>query len=577
MHPKTWHIAEPVAKNITNPSCPKPELAAILLCNRDFNDANAIESFLNPQFERDIHDPFLFQDMTRVVNRINEAIKQKQNIVVYADYDADGVCSAVLLVSVLRELGANVSEVYLPHREKEGYGLNKKAIEQFIAAGANLLITLDCGTTNYEEIIFANEAHIDVIVIDHHHAPEHRPPAYAILNAKMPNESYPYKFLASVGVTFKTAQALLKERIKEHPHETERWQSYEKWLLDLVAIATVTDLVPLLGENRALLKYGLIVLNKTQRPGLKAIISAMGGALGSLDTYSVGFQIGPRLNAAGRMNHANSAYKLLQSSDTLEAENLAKLLEQENKNRQDKTNKITAEAFASLNGQENDWALVAVGENWPVGLVGLVASRLMEYYHRPVLVIGHNGHEFWGSGRSISSFNIIEALSSIADLFEKFGGHAQACGFTLKKGEDVNILRERLNELAHSKLKEDDLTPVINIEAVLSLREVNEELGEMLQLFEPFGMANPRPRFLFSNVRVVGLNRVGNEGKHLRLTLSDGGDTIRHAIGFNHGERGESIKLGDIIDVAAEVVLNEWNGRRDWQIRIIDFRQHVTA
>lgn len=569
---KSWRVMEPAAKTFSTPDLPLPQLAATLLYNRGIVEPMAVKEFLYPEYPRHLSDPFLFKDMKRVVARIFEAIAQKQAIVVYGDYDADGVCSAALLTTTLQALGGHIVEVYMPHREKEGYGLNREAVKHFIAKGVNLIITLDCGTTNNEEILLANSASIDVLVIDHHHVPENLPGAYAILNPKMPGESYPFLHLASVGMAFKTSQALLRQRLIEHPDEESRWESFEKWLLDLAAIATVTDLVPLIGENRVLVKYGLLALNKTQRVGLRALVQTMGSQLGSLDTYSIAYQIGPRLNAAGRMDHANAAFELLVCKDETKAKELAAALEDGNRERQRLTERIVAEVREQLRGHENDRVLVAVGDGWPVGIVGLVAGRLLEEHHRPVLVVGRTDRGLSGSGRSINAFNIVSALHQSPELFEKFGGHAQACGFTVKNEEALEELRRRLNDLAKKTLSNEDLIPVLNIDAALLLKDVQDSLGELVNLFEPFGMANPKPKFLFSNVQVVGLSNVGVNGQHLKLTLSDESGVIKHAIGFNQSLAHESLRLGDRIDAVAEIIANEWNGRREWQLKLLDLR-----
>jgi single-stranded-DNA-specific exonuclease len=554
-----------------------PRLAARLLSNRGIVAANEVMEFLAPDYRAHLHDPLLFRDMERVVARFSRAIAERQAIVVYGDYDADGVCSAAVLTTTLQLLGANVVEVYLPHREREGYGLNRQAVERFITRGVSLIVTLDCGTTNVEEILLARQGGIDVVVIDHHHVPDGRLGAFAILNPKTPGERYPFKHLASVGVAFKTAQALLRRRAADNPAEASRCLSFEKWLLDLVAIATVTDLVPLVGENRTLLKYGLLVLNRTARPGLRALVTAMGAAFGSLDASSIGFQIGPRLNAAGRMDHARAAYELLVCEDEARATVLAAALEASNRERQQATERITAEARAALAEQRDDRVLVAVGEGWPVGLVGLVASRLLDEYRRPVLVVGRSERGLIGSGRSPSAFNIIEALHQLPGLFTKFGGHAQACGFTLKGEAELTALRRHLNALATERLSDDDLAPVIAADATLLLADVGEELHELLKLFEPYGMGNPKPRFWFTTLRVVGRSNVGAAGQHLKLTLSDERGTVRQAIGFNLAAALPAFKLGDAVDLVAEVVMSQWHGRRELQIKVLDVKPSLRS
>jgi single-stranded-DNA-specific exonuclease len=572
-----WQLSPDQKHKVDDGGANLPDLVRQLLGNRELFEATLVREFLEPDFERDIHDPYLFKDMRRVVDRIFAAIDKNEPVALYGDYDADGVCSATVLASTLRALGANLVEVYLPDREREGYGLNIPAIKFLAEAKVSLLMTLDCGTTNLDEIMAAKELGIDVIVIDHHHVPAELPGAYALLNPKMPNESYPYKWLASVGMAFKVSQALLRRRTELYPAEADRWQAFEKWLLDLVAIATVTDLVPLQGENRTLLKFGLRVINKTQRPGLRALIKVMGGELGQIDAGTLGWQIGPRINAAGRMNHANSAFALLSCEDVGKADELAAQLNQENVARQKITEKITAEAVAQLEQQSNNYVLAALGQDWPIGIVGLVASRLVEKYKKPVIVASHTPFGVAGSGRSIPTLNMIEALHALPNMFTKFGGHSQACGFTLKDDVNFSAFAEKLNVLAKQKLQPGDFDKILKIEATLHLADVNWSSWEMICQLEPFGMNNPTPVFLIPSVKVVGAGKIGAEGQHLKLTVADDQGTVRPAIGWRHGNTWPELELGMTIDLVAELGVNSWNNRRDLQLKIVDLRPAVKS
>lgn len=568
---KAWQLIEP-SVDLADPAYANfSPLVTRLLANRGLVDAAEIEQFLHPNYQEHIHDPFAFDGMARVVERIERAIASQESIVVYADYDADGICSAATLTSTLKALGANVTETYLPHRETEGYGLNLAAVDRFVAAQTRLLITLDCGTTSVTEIQRAKEGGIDVIVVDHHHVPEVVPPTYALLNAKKPGETYPYHFLATGGMAFKVAQALFRSRLQQKPDEAVRWESFEKWLLDLVAIPTVTDLVPLTGENRTLLTFGLKVLNKTRRPGLLALIKAMGSELGELDAATIGFQIGPRINAAGRMNHGSVALDLLLTDDNVIAKKLATELNESNQERQQLTEHITREAREQAEAQlkEGHPVLVAVGDNWPVGIVGLVAGRLLEVFHRPILVIGRSEQGISGSGRSIQQFNMIEALHTMPQLFTKFGGHAQACGFTLRSEEQLLELMRQLRALA-ATLTEEQLRPVINVDVEISLDEVQQELLETIEQFEPFGMANPRPKFLIRGARLTGFSTVGKSGKHLKFTVSSEAGTIRQVIAFNRADLVPSFVLGQPLDLVVEISENQWNGHSEIQLKLLD-------
>jgi single-stranded-DNA-specific exonuclease len=464
--------------------------------------------------------------------------------------------------------------VYIPHRELEGYGLNIMAIKKFIGAGAKLLITLDCGTTNINEIDLANEHGLDTIVVDHHHAPSELPKCIALINAKVEGDRYPFEHLAGVGVTFKLAQALLADKIKIAPEQSNELKKFEKWLLDLVAIATVTDLVPLSGENRTYLKFGLMVLNRTRRPGLKALIQKIGSPA-EVTADTIAFQIGPRLNAPGRMAHANLAFRLLSTDDDEEAEKLADELESLNRKRQTVTEKMAVEAEASLLDKDSSIA-VAVGKGWPAGLVGLVASRITEKLHKPSLVItiGENG--VMGSGRSIPDFNIIEAMHLVSEgVFVKFGGHAQACGFTLVNEEAAKALQASLHNQITNSLNLADLLPTIEIESDLLLSEVNWSLVKNLQLLEPFGMENKRPIFLLSRIHLGAVSSVGASNKHLRVTLTDAQGNVKHGIGFGLAHKLEEVMMGDMIDVVAEISVNQWNGKKDLQLRIFDIRKSI--
>ena len=570
-----WKLADGELPKIEAGEFNLSPLAIKLLSARGIVEPEEIREFLEPSYGRDVHDPYQFKSMKTVVDRIFLAINRQENIALYGDYDADGVCSAAVLATSLQALGGKIAEVYLPHREKEGYGLNIPAIEYLAKRGATLLITLDCGTTNINEILHARELGLEVIVIDHHHVPESLPGTLAILNPKMPDETYPFKYLASVGMSFKVVQALLIKKRQDSPDEFKKWQTFEKWLLDLVAIATVTDLVPLRGENRTLLKYGLVVLNQTPRPGLRALVRAMGGEFGELTAREIGFQIGPRLNAAGRMDHANAAYSLLMCDEPKKAEGLALDLNKENQKRQKLTEEITSEAMQQLEGQLDNRVLVAEGSDWPIGLVGLVASRIMEKYNRPILVISRSKHGLSGSARSIPAFNIITALESMQELFIKFGGHAQACGFTLKSDEALTEMMKRLNELAGTQLTENDLAKVLNIDAALKLQDVQWETQDIIEKFAPFGMRNPNPIFLFPRVRAVGVGSVGANGQHLKLTLADDEGNLQPAIGFRLGAESANLHLGDMLDVVAEITVNKWNGNKTLQLQIIDFRSSV--
>lgn len=553
-----------------------PEIAPLilqLLFNRGLITQEKIDEFFNPDYGQDIFDPFLFTDIEKAVSRVYQAVKKKEKIVIYGDYDADGVTSTVLLANVLQTLGARF-DIYIPHREREGYGLNQKAIKYLARRKAKLIITVDCGISNKPEIELAKSKKIDVIVTDHHHEPPKLPEAFAIIDPKVKGCHYPYYDLAGVGVAFKLAQAIiLRDKNNVFP------PGYEKWLLDLVAIGTVTDVMPLLGENRTLLKYGLIVLNKTRRIGLKLLAERAGiwpiSEAELINSENIGFVLGPRLNAAGRMDHATLSYELLITENAKEAQKLVDKLEKSNQQRQAATERIIKEIKDEIKDLDKKYLILAFGK-FSVGVIGLVSGKLKDQFNRPAIVIGMAGKKLVGSGRSISEFNMIEALEKCADLFEIYGGHAGAAGFTLKDKRLLVEFKKRITALAEEKLKGKDLSPKLEIEAEMNLEDLNWDLYDQIEKFEPFGTANPKPLFLIKELVVEGIRMVGNGNKHLKLYLKrknmvKGFD----AIGFGMGEHYEKIKVGDKIDIVCEVNLNQFNGDRRLELKIVDWRQII--
>ncbi|MBU4332752.1 single-stranded-DNA-specific exonuclease RecJ [Patescibacteria group bacterium] len=565
---KQWKIKEKISDKIKNEF---PEVNSIilqLLYNRGLTKQKDVDEFLNPDYGQDSHDPFLFKDMEKAVARIGQAIERDDKVLVYGDYDADGVCSSVVLYEIFKKLDLDV-EVYLPHREKEGYGLNMKACDYIIGQGVKLAVTVDCGISNKDEIKKLQDAGIDVIILDHHHPPAKLPKAYAIIDAKVEGEIYPFKELAGVGVAFKFVQALVsKGKLK---------QGQEKWFLDLVALATVADCCSLLGENRTLVKWGMVVLNKTKRLGLQELIKAAGRELGKIDTYAIGYQLAPRINAAGRMNHANGAFKLLISKNAAEAEKLALGLNKENVERQKLTDRMVTEAKAQIEPFREEAKLIFVINpekgDWPPGVVGLVAGKLCEQYHRPTLALGRSEDgKLVGSGRSIDEFNIIKAVTEASEYLSHFGGHSGACGFTIKSDGDTEPFKQKMIEIAESQLKDIEPSPVLEVDAQVGLREVSWELFEQLENFEPFGDDNLKPRFLAKDLEVADFSAVGSDGKHMRLMLNQCEVKNRKTIGFGFGDWCGRLKVGDKVDMVFEVDVNEWNGNRELQMKIVDMK-----
>jgi single-stranded-DNA-specific exonuclease len=573
-----WKIAEPISEEFRNKF---PEIDPVilqLLANRGIKTQEQIDEFLYPDYGPDIHDPFLFLDMEKAVERVFRAVEKGEKITVHGDYDADGVCSALIVVSTLEALGAKV-EVYLPHRELEGYGLNMQTVLEFGKRGVNLIITTDCGISNREEIKRAVRLGMEVIVTDHHAEPPNLPEeAFAIINPHLAREKYPFRDLSGAGVAFKFAQAILRgqkvRKLENQKMMIDDPEAFEKWLLDLTAIATIADIVPLLGENRTIVKYGLIVLNKTKRLGLKKLIDSLSlNKAKLLDARNVAFQIGPRLNAAGRIDHANQAYELLKTSDENEVDKLVAALNKTNEERQTLSERVTAEAKEKIGEEVGERkVLFALGEGWPIGIVGLVAGKIADNFWRPTFVMTEREGKIEGSGRSIPDFDIMAGLHEAKEFLARYGGHAGACGFTLRNKRDYKNFKKALEQAAERQLAGRELAPTLDIDAEVKLEKINWELFELLEKFSPFGKGNERPRYLGRGLTVESFEGVGNNGNHLRINLSHNNGLRKKFIGFCFGDWCEKLKAGDKIDVVFEVDVNEWNGNRELQMKIIDLK-----
>jgi len=540
-----------------------PELDPIvvqLLYNRGLNTQEKIDEFLNPDYGQDIHDPFLFSDMKKACQRIYKSINKKELITIFGDYDADGVSSSIILREVLVALGAKVN-VYLPHREKDGYGLSNKAVQDFKKDKTKVVITVDCGISSVEEIAEANNNNIDVIITDHHSIPEELPKAYSIIHPKV-DKKYPFKGLAGGGVAFKLAQGLLHSK-DNNKVDIEQ----EKWLLDMVAIATVADMVPLLGENRTLLKYGLIVLEKTRRIGLQSLIKVSN--IKEISVRSIGFSIAPRINVAGRMDHANLAYYLLKEEDREKAHKLSLELNNSNLARQRITEQIFREAINTKINLD-DKLLVFYNQKWLAGLTGLIASKLLRKYNRPCLVITKNKEtkDLVGSGRSINKFNVTEALSKLEDLLLKFGGHPQACGFSIKE-DNLEKFKEKIIKIANKELKDIKPQSELKIELEINFEDINWELVDLVDKFKPFGKDNEEPLFLSKNVVITNLRKVGKDEKHLKIELMKKNKKI-NCIGFNLASK--ELSIGNKVDLVYNLSINEWNNQRQIQLIIKDIK-----
>lgn len=555
-----------------------------LLYNRGLADEKNIDEFFNPDYVDHIHDPFLLKGMSEAVNRIERAIEKKEKILVYGDYDADGVTAAALMIKTLKFLKAKNTEVYIPDRAKEGYGLKKEVIPKIKALGVSLIITVDCGIANKKEVEIAKKEGIDVIITDHHWAPDQIPEALAVINPKQKDDNYPFKDLAGAGVTFKLAQGLLsREGDKKNNNRGGNSRSFEKWLLDLVAIGTVADSVPLLGENRTLLNYGLIVLSKTKNIGLKELLNqasqksarANGNANLKISAEIISFQLAPRINAAGRLDHANTSFKLLNTDSEKEARGLAESLELLNGQRQKITEKIIAEAREKIKTQRK--IIFEGSPDWPIGILGLIAGKLSDEFSRPVFIFNQTKEFSTASCRSIPSFNIIEALSQCQEFLEEFGGHKGAAGFKVKNSE-IKKLENKLEKIAEEKINAENLVPRLEIDAEIKTSDVNWDFFHEMEKMAPFGEMNPEPVFSLRKMRVMEMRAVGNGEKHLKLGLLPAEDAHKKnkklfkAIGFNFGEWVNKIKLNDIIDIVFTLSNNEWGGNSNIEFKIIDLK-----
>jgi single-stranded-DNA-specific exonuclease len=556
---KRWVIAKPepaLAETLARELHLALPITQVLV-NRGYRTVDAASSFLNPQL-RQLGDPFELPDMDAAVVRILAAIATKERIVIYGDYDVDGVTSSALLQRVLQAAGATVAN-FLPQRAEEGYGLSQDGIARCLKEHKpQLLIAVDCGTSSAREIADLQKQGVDTIVLDHHEPPGELPKCVALVNPKRIAGSA-LGVLASVGVAFKLAHALLKrekqlaERIDLREH------------LDLVAIGTVADIVPLTGENRILVRAGMERLPQTQKIGLRALMD-IADVPDKVTTYHVGFRIGPRLNAAGRLADAMAALELLLTNDAARAADLAKLLNEHNAKRQGIESQITEEAIAMARVNSGDRVLVLAKEGWHVGVIGIVASRVLQAFHRPTVVIGIEEGMGRGSCRSVSGFSIVAALQHCAPLLEKFGGHEMAAGLSVKAGK-IDELRETLNEFAATMLKDEDLLPQVRIDAMVKLDDLDADFFEQLERLEPCGTENPTPVFVVEGVHLRGKPRIVGKN-HLRFSVTDG-DTTLQAIWWG---KGDFEFPEGAFDIAFTPELNEYGGRESVQLKVRDIR-----
>ena len=561
---KKWQIFEPDKNKIEEIKSKYKvnQLLAIILANRNISKEEDIRLFLNPT-RNDFYNPFLITDMDIAVNSIIKATENKENITIYGDYDVDGITSITVLKSFLNDIGVEAN-TYIPNRLIEGYGLNKEAIDKISKKGCNLMITVDCGISAIEEIEYANSLGIETIITDHHEVGNEIPKAIAVIDNKRKDSKYPFRELAGVGVVFKLIQAIgITLKLKE--------ESYLKYL-DIVCIGTISDIVPLVDENRVIAKLGLLLVARTKNIGLRSIINSSG--YNKIDSNTISFGVAPRINACGRMGKAEEALELFLSKDKNEVNELTNKLNEHNRKRQETEKAIFENALEKIKAEHLDEnkAIIVGGENWHHGVIGIVSSKITEMYFKPSILLSSEEDGIGkGSGRSIPGFDLHEALMKCSDTIEKFGGHSMAVGITVKK-DNLEKFKKEFEQIA-TQSKIDEIIPIINIDAKVDLSDIDKEMVESLKQLEPFGEANKMPVFAFKNLKIDSI-RALSEGKHLKLTLKDN-NYIINAIGFNIGYLANEYRIGDKIDVAGVLEINTFNGVDNLQINIKDIMKSI--
>ena len=536
-------------------------LTAKILSNRNIlgkeMDYNDIRKFLNPT-RNDFYDPFLLPDMEKAIDRIEEAITKNEKILIYGDYDADGITSTTLLTKFFKDIGINV-ENYIPNRLTEGYGLNNKAIDKIKEKGTKLIITVDCGITSIKEIEYAKKFGIDVIITDHHEPSEEIPKAIAIIDAKRKNNKYPFNQLAGCGIAFKLTQALsIKRNLNENIYLKN---------LDIVAIGTISDLVPIVDENRVIVKLGLMLLKQTKNIGLKLLLKK--SQIKEIDSTSISFGITPRINAAGRLGNQYDSLELFITENYEKAENLAEKLNSYNLERQKIGNKIYEEALLQLKDKENN-CIILGKENWHHGIIGIVSSKITEKFYKPSILVCFEGEKAIGSGRSIEGFDLYKAISSSKQYLSAFGGHTMACGLSLLK-KDFEKFKSSVEKYTNEKLDLSKQEQKIIIDYIIKDDDLEIDKIKELSILKPYGEQNPEPIIMYQNLEIIGI-RTLSENKHIKLLLKNKDNVKIDVIGFNLRELAEIYKIGDKINIIGNIEINTFNGKDTIQIRLIDIK-----
>lgn len=532
------------------------DLVATVIANKNLD--SSIDVFLNPT-RNDFYDPFLMPDMDVAVNRIIKAIEEKEKVIIYGDYDVDGITSITVLKKYLKDRGLEVDS-YIPNRLDEGYGLNKNAIDDIAKQNYTLMITVDCGISGIQEIDYANSLGIETVITDHHEPAESLPNALAIVDAKRKDNKYPFNQLAGVGVVFKLIQAI---SIKYNLEEKE----FLKYL-DLVCVGTISDIVPLVDENRVISKLGLKLVEVTKNIGLRALLNVAGAK--NIDSTTISFGVAPRVNACGRLGYEQEALNLFLTDNIMQAEEIARRLNKYNSERQQKEVRIFNEAIQMLeNGEKNKNCIILGKEDWHHGVIGIVSSKVTDMYYKPSILICFEGEDGKGSGRSIQGFDLHEALSKCPEHIERFGGHSMAIGITVKKSQFEDFKKQVEEYTANLNIK--DLIPVIKIDKEITSDDINIDIIKDLKKLEPYGEANKMPLFIYKNLKIDSI-RALSEGKHLKLTLRDK-NIVVDAIGFGMGYLADEYLLGDKIDIIGALEINKFNGRESIQINLKDMRK----
>lgn len=533
-------------------------LMAKLLKNRGLEKEQDIRRFLYPSAEKDFHNPFLMNGMESALNRIGQAIEKSQRVMIFGDYDVDGITGTAILMRTLRKLGANVS-CRLPHRIEDGYGLREKFVKEFHKLGVKLIVTVDNGISCLNEIKLANELGMDVIITDHHAVPEKIPDALCVLHPKLPNSTYPFAELTGAGVALKLAQALLLSRMRNPQEEIAS-------LLDLACMGTVADIGELRGENRFIVKEGLRALENTRWPGLSRL-KEYAGVNGKINTHDIGFLLSPRINAAGRISHPSHALRLL-LHDEQHTHALAKNLELLNRKRQQMMDKLLGMAEKMTEALAHNPIIIIDHQDFHGGIIGLIAGRLAEKFYKPAIVMERRGELLAGSCRSVPGINMVKLLTQAENLLANFGGHAAAAGFEMKKEHLELFMEKMLNSelLANQK----NAAPVLSIDCEIGQDEITEKNADVIILFEPFGAGNEAPKLLCRNIKPLDCKTVGKNKNHLKFTAALNGAAV-DCIGFGLGGFADKLNNANSVDLVCELEKDEWNGNKKLQLKISDF------